>query len=203
MAVDTSHSTVAIHAQVIARNLDAFVDLLARMLEHADVPRGRARAPEARERGGDRRGARQRPRRRAKGDAADAVRRAPLRSSAPGGTTQSVPAITRDDVVAHYRRFVVEANIVVGHRRRRDRAERAPAIAARLVAALPEGARAADAIAEPTMRPGRRLLVVDKPERTQTQILVGDARNVAARRRPRPARRRRTPSSAGRSRRAS
>jgi zinc protease len=28
-------------------------------------------------------------------------------------------------------------------------------------------------VAEPTIRPGRRLLVVDKPERTQTQILVG------------------------------
>jgi zinc protease len=38
MAVDTSHSTVAIHAQVIARNLDAFVDLLSRLLSTATFP---------------------------------------------------------------------------------------------------------------------------------------------------------------------
>ena len=37
----------------------------------------------------------------------------------------------------------------------------------------PRACRAADDVPEPTMRPGRRLLVVDKPERTQTQILVG------------------------------
>jgi zinc protease len=89
-----------------------------------------------------------------------------------GGTTQSVPTITREDILAYYRRFVVKRNIVVGIAGDAT-AERAPAIAARLVASLPEGARASDAVHEPTMRPGRRLLVVDKPERTQTQILVG------------------------------
>ena len=80
MAVDTSPSTVAIHAQVIARNLDAFVELLARLLATPTFPRGRARAPQARDRRRDHRGARQRPRRRAEGAAAHALRGAPLRA---------------------------------------------------------------------------------------------------------------------------
>src|ERR1019366_7139773 len=38
MAVDTSHSTVAVHAQLIARNLDAFVGLVATMLGTPTFP---------------------------------------------------------------------------------------------------------------------------------------------------------------------
>src|SRR5262249_59224236 len=38
MAVDTAHSTVSIHAQVIARNLDALVDLLSEMLSAPTFP---------------------------------------------------------------------------------------------------------------------------------------------------------------------
>src|SRR5207253_3567377 len=34
------------------------------------------------------------------------------------------------------------------------------------------GAAAPDEVAEPSMASGRRLVVVDKPERTQTQILI-------------------------------
>ncbi len=171
MAVDTSHSTVAIHAQVIARNLDAFVDLLARMLSAPSFPEdelGRLKRESVAEiveaRDNDRVVAQK------------AMQRAlfdghPYGVSS-GGTTRSVPTITSEDVRAFYRRFVVKRNIVVGIAGDVT-ADRAPAIVTRLVAALPEGVRASGAIADPTMRPGRRLLVVDKPERTQTQILVG------------------------------
>jgi zinc protease len=51
--------------------------------------------------------------------------------------------------------------------------DRAPQLARKLIAGLLPGPAATDQIAEPGMQPGRRLLVVDKPERTQTQILVG------------------------------
>ena len=171
MAVDTSHSNVAIHAQVIARNLDAFVELLSRLLSTATFPEDElarlqresvAEIVESRD--NDRVVAQK------------AMQRTLFeghpygRSS--GGTVPSVQAITVDDVKAFYRRFVVRKNIVIGLAGDVT-AARAPAIAARLVAALPEGQRAPDAVEEPTMRPGRRLLVVDKPERTQTQILVG------------------------------
>jgi zinc protease len=171
MAVDTSHSNVAIHAQVITRNLDAFVDLLSRLLSTATFPEEElarlkresvAEIVEARD--NDRVVAQK------------AMQRTLFeghpygRSS--GGTTQSVQAITLDDVKAFYRRFVVRKNIVIAIAGDVT-ASQAPAIAARLVAGLPEGERATDTVAEPTMRAGRRLLVVDKPERTQTQILVG------------------------------
>jgi zinc protease len=170
MAVDTSHSTVAIHAQVIARNLDAFVDLLSRLLGTATFPEAElarlkresvAEIVEARD--NDR------------VIAQKAMQRTLFeghpygRSS--GGTTASVQAITGDDVKAFYRSFVVRKNIVIGIAGDVT-AEKAPLIAARLVAGLPEGAQAPDRVAEPEMKPGRRLLVVDKPERTQTQILV-------------------------------
>ncbi|MGH7296956.1 MAG: M16 family metallopeptidase, partial [Polyangiaceae bacterium] len=39
--------------------------------------------------------------------------------------------------------------------------------------AVAPGGSVPDAVPEPTMRPGRHLLLADKPERTQTQILVG------------------------------
>jgi zinc protease len=171
MAVDTSHSNVAIHAQVIARNLDAFVELLSRLLSTATFPEDElarlqresvAEIVESRD--NDRVVAQK------------AMQRTLFeghpygRSS--GGTVPTVQAITVDDVKAFYRRFVVRKNIVIGLAGDVT-AARAPAIAARLVAGLPEGQRAPDAVEEPTMRPGRRLLVVDKPERTQTQILVG------------------------------
>ena len=50
--------------------------------------------------------------------------------------------------------------------------DRAPELARKLVAGLPLGAAEPDGVVEPSMKPGRRLLVVNKPERTQTQILV-------------------------------
>ncbi len=170
MAVDTSHSNVAIHAQVIARNLDAFVDLLAQLLATATFPEEElarlkresvAEIVEARD--NDRVVAQK------------ALQRTLFEGHpyghSSGGTTQSVQAITVDDVKAFYRRFVVRKNIIVGIAGDVTVAK-APAVAARLVAGLPEGSRAPDVVPEPTMPPGRRLLVVDKPERTQTQILV-------------------------------
>ena len=171
MAVDTSHSTVAIHAQVIARNLDAFADLLSRLLSTATFPEeelARLKRESAAEiveaRDNDRIVAQK------------ALQRTLFEGHpyglSSGGTTQSVQAITADDVKAFYRRFVVRENIVIGIAGDVT-AEKAPALAARLVAGLPEGQRAPDTALEPTMKPGRRLLVVDKPERTQTQILVG------------------------------
>jgi zinc protease len=171
MAVDTSHSNVAIHAQVITRNLDAFVDLLSRLLSTPTFPEeelARLKRESVAEivegRDNDRVVAQK------------AMQRTLFEGhpygQSSGGTTQSVQAITLDDVKAFHRRFVVRKNIVIAIAGDVT-ASQAPAIAARLVAGLPAGERAPDTVAEPTMRAGRRLLVVDKPERTQTQILVG------------------------------
>jgi zinc protease len=173
MAVDTSHSTVAMHAQVIARNLDAFVGMVATMLATPTFPAEElerlkresvAEIIEARD--SDRVVAQK------------AMQRTLFEghpySRSSGGTVASVQSITREDVVAFYERYVVRRNIVIGIAGDVFEAD-APAIAERLLAALPEGKAAPDDVPEPTMRAGRRLLVVDKPERTQTQILVGTA----------------------------
>jgi zinc protease len=171
MAVDTSPSTVAIHAQVIARNVEAFVDLLARLLATPTFPldelerlKRETLAEIIESRDNDRVVAQK------------ALQRTLFEGHPygrnPGGTTAGVQAIGADDVLAFYRAFVVQDNAVVGIAGDVT-PERAPELARKLVGALPRGQRTADTVPEPTMRAGRHLLLADKPERTQTQILVG------------------------------
>jgi len=171
MAVDTSPSTVAIHAQVIARNVDAFIDLLAKLLSTPTFPEdelARLRRETAAEiveaRDSDR------------AVAQKAMQRTLFEGHAygrsPGGKTDTVERVTREDVIAFYRKVVVQGNVVIGIAGDVT-ATRAPELARRLISSLPKGAPIPDEVPEPSMKPGRRLVVVDKPERTQTQILVG------------------------------
>lgn len=51
--------------------------------------------------------------------------------------------------------------------------EQARAIASTLVEGLPAGTATSDATPAPAVKPGRHLVFVDKPDRTQTQILIG------------------------------
>lgn len=171
MTVDTSASTVAIHAQVIARSVEAFAHLLGKILqaptfaEHELERLKRESIAEIVEaRDNDR-------------VVAHKAMQRTLFAGHPygrnaGGTTQTIAAITRDDVLDFYRRHVVRANIVIGLAGDVT-PEAAPALAHRLVGGLPVGQSTADTTVEPTIRPGKRLLVVDKPERTQTQMLLG------------------------------
>jgi zinc protease len=171
MAVDTSPSNVGLHAQVIARNVDAFIDLLARLLATPTFPVDEierlkretvAEIVEARD--NDRVVAQKAMQRTLFGEH-------PYGRN-PGGTIAGVQAIGHADVVAFFKRYVVKRNIVIGFAGDVT-AERAAELAKRLIAALPEGQATADDVPEPSVQPGRRLLVADKPERTQTQILVG------------------------------
>ena len=170
MAVDTSPSTVAIHAQVIARNVDAFVDLLALMLAtptfpHQELERlKRETVAEIVESRDNDRSVAQKALQRTLFEGHPYGRNA-------GGTTEGVEAIGDDDVQAFYRRFVVQGNAVIGIAGDVT-VERAPELARRIALALPRGERTLDTVPEPTSRPGRHLLLADKPERTQTQILV-------------------------------
>ncbi|MBM4376249.1 MAG: insulinase family protein [Deltaproteobacteria bacterium] len=88
------------------------------------------------------------------------------------GSVASVRAITREDVVAHYRRAFCRANVVVaiGGDVEASDAER---IAEKLLAGLPEGERVSYPAPEPTLPKGRRLVIVEKPERSQCQLGVG------------------------------
>jgi zinc protease len=171
MAVDTSPSTVAIHAQVIARNVDSFVDLLGRMLRTPTFPEHelerlkRESVAEIIEARDNDRVVAQKALQRTLFDDHPYGRNS-------GGTIHSIEAITTEDVLGFYRRYVVQANVVIGIAGDVT-ADRAPGLARRLMADLPVGDPARDDVPEPKMRPGRRLLLVDKPERTQTQILIG------------------------------
>ncbi len=90
----------------------------------------------------------------------------------PGGTPSTLPRVTLADVEALYRRVFVRSNIVLGLSGDLDEA-RAERFAEHLTGTLPEGPRPEDDVPEPVGPRGRHLVIVDKPERTQTQILIG------------------------------
>jgi zinc protease len=171
VGVDTSASTVAIHAQVIARNVEAFIDLLARMLSTPTFPDDEL----------------QRLKRESIAEVVDArdsdrvvAQKAFQRTlfeghpygRNAGGTTASIASIEAADVRAFYARYVVQSNIVIGISGDVT-ADHAPILARRLIAGLSPGQPAPDDVTEPVLRPGRHLLLVDKPQRSQTQMLVG------------------------------
>jgi zinc protease len=83
-----------------------------------------------------------------------------------------VEKLTREDVLATYARRFVQSDMVIGFAGAitEDEAKR---LGAMLVRALPEGPHVENPLPEPPAPQGRRLFFVDKPERTQTQILIG------------------------------
>ncbi len=183
MAVDTSASTVAIHAQVISRNLDAFVELLARLMSTPTFPEDELQrlkretvAEIVESRDSDRVVAQK------------AFQRAlfpghPYGRNA-GGTTHTVETISRDDVLAFTRRYVVQGNAVVGLAGDVT-PEQATQVAGKLVASLAPGAAATDEVQEPAMRPGPPLAGGRQAGPHADADPRGDARHLAARSRPR------------------
>jgi zinc protease len=88
------------------------------------------------------------------------------------GTEATLGSITTDDVRAHYAASMVQSNLLLAIAGDIDLA-RGQTIAEQLFSPLPKRAAPAAPVPEPQALRGRRLLVVDKPERTQTQILIG------------------------------
>jgi zinc protease len=89
------------------------------------------------------------------------------------GTEASLAHIALDDVRRAYQRLVVPENLIIGVAGAVSLAQ-AHDIAGRLVAGLPaQPAPALPAVDSPPTPRGRRILVVDKPERTQSQIMLG------------------------------
>jgi zinc protease len=171
LGLDVGPSTLSLHAQVIRRNLVPFCELIARVLgkpTFADDEIARLRRESVAElvdaRDSDR------------ALAGLAFRRAlfgahPYARSA-AGRISTVETFTKDDVVASYRTAFVRGDLVVGFAGAIT-ADEARAMGALFARALPEGAAARVDLPEPTPPAGRRLVFVDKPERTQTQILIG------------------------------
>ena len=90
------------------------------------------------------------------------------------GTEASLSAIELADIVAAQRRLVVPENLIIGFSGDLDEDE-ARRQGTRLVERLPDSpAPHLPAVADVPERPrGRRLLVVDKPERQQSQLAIG------------------------------
>jgi zinc protease len=160
-----------VHATVLRRNLEAFVglwrDLVTRpRLAPEEVSR-RARALRA--------------------DIVDSrdddrtlagrhFRRGLFRGHPSGrpvaGTPATLPTLTDDAVRGALRRTFTRANIVCGASGAITEPE-AQALFEGLLTALPDEAPPSAALADPAVQPGRELLVVDKPDRTQVQFLAG------------------------------
>lgn len=87
------------------------------------------------------------------------------------GSDQSVRAIARAHVLAHYEKHFVSENAVIGFSGAITEA-RARALVDKHLS-LPRGRAPGERVPAPRLPKGRRVLIVDKPERTQTQILIG------------------------------
>ena len=171
LGFDVGPSTMTLHAQVIRRNLQPFCELIVKILgtptfDEEELARLRretvAELLDARD--NDR------------ALAGLAFRRAlfaghPYARTA-SGRPGSVEKLTRDEVIATYKRRFVQSDVVVGFAGAVTEAE-AKTLGALLVRALPEGPHVENPLPEPPKPVGRRLFFVDKPERTQTQILIG------------------------------
>lgn len=171
LGADVAHSTMVFQATVISRSLDALVDVLVDTLARPSLAEAelerlqRETLAELTDALDDDRGlARRFFRRRFFGTH-------PY-SRSISGTAKSIPSISRADVEGVFKSSFVRENLVFAFSGEID-AERASKIARRIADALPSGTPPRDDTPEPSAVPGRRLLLVDKPDRTQTQILIG------------------------------
>ena len=164
LTVDVSQSSIAVHAHVIGRSLDPFVCTPAFPGDELERLRRESLAELVEVRNNDGALVHQAFRRSLFGDH-------PYGRSSRG-TVASLGALTDADVRAAYARHFVQGNTVLGFAGDIE-ASRVKEIAARLIGGLPAGGPVRQELPAPAMRPGRRLVVVDKPERTQTQILIG------------------------------
>lgn len=171
LGADTSTSATSVSFDVIRRSLDPFLDLVSTLLarptfDEAELGRllreAEAEIVEARD--SDR------------ALCGRAFRRTLFAGHPYGrrvaGAIPTLRSIRRSDVRAFYERHYVRANALVAVSGDVDEGE-GRAIAERLLAGLPEGEAAPDPVPEPAPPKGRRLVFVDKPDRTQMQMLIG------------------------------
>lgn len=88
------------------------------------------------------------------------------------GTLTTLEAITKDDVIAFYKRHYTRRNVLVAMSGDVSQGE-GEAFAERLLAGLPEGEPVPDPATPPVAPRGRRLVIVDKPDRQQCQMIAG------------------------------
>jgi zinc protease len=172
--VDVEPDSVRLHGQVLVRNLDQFLDILADILlapdfSEVELVRTRdellAQIDEARN--DDRTLCGRFFDHRLWGDH-------PY-GHPPEGTGKSLPRIRRDDIVAQHKRTVVGANLIFAATGGITLEDLRARLDKRLAKLHPGPAPAAPALPEPAKPEGWRIQLVDKPDRQQTQIMFGQA----------------------------
>lgn len=168
LSVTIARSSIRLHGSVLARNLEPFVALVARLvrepaLRTGDLARAKRRiADELRAVRDD------------DGALADRHLRRLLFGDHPyglpvGGTLASIRAIRRDDVVAQHARAVHRGAFVFGAAGAVTQDELARLLSAHF-ADLPTRGRERLTVPAPKIAKGRRVLIVDKKGRSQTQL---------------------------------
>jgi zinc protease len=171
LGADVTQSSVVFQGAVIARSLDRFVEALVDAIARPTLPDEelerlkRETEAELKEALDDDRGLARRWFRRR-------VFEGHPYSRSAGGTLGGVTNTSGELLRKLYARAVVRDNLVFGFSGDITEA-RAHAIAETLAAAVGTAAPPVDTTGEPTVPAGRRLVFVDKPERTQTQIIIG------------------------------
>ncbi len=176
LAVEVTHSRIAVSGTVIRRSLEPFAALLADALAapaFTEDELGRLR----REVEGELIEERDSDRALARRWFSSALFEGHPYGRPIGGTLRSVAAFERPAVLEQYRRTIHSGSMLCGFAGDLSEQE-AHGIASALAARLPPppvsgGAQGRGDLPEPTALSGRRLLLVDKPQRTQTQILIG------------------------------
>ncbi len=171
LVTDAGYSTVAFNGVTLKRSLGAYTELLADLLvrpsldanEHERLLReARAELLEARD--SDR-------------ALANRALRQTLFAGHPygrsvSGTLASLPSLTLERVRQHHAEATQRSQFAIALAGDLDEAA-ARALVLRLVSDLPDGQSTAPRPPEPKAPTGRQLVLVDKPERTQTQIYLG------------------------------
>jgi zinc protease len=171
LGAEVSHSNIAFHGTVIARSLEPFVDLLADVIARpgfADEELERLK----RETEGELIEARDNDRSLARRFFRQKLFVGHAYGRSVSGSVNSMRRVSAGDVRPLYAQTLVGPNLVFAFSGdiEQSAAER---VAERIGGALGSADAPLDTVPEPVLPEGRRLVIVDKPERTQTQILIG------------------------------
>ncbi|MDQ3031169.1 MAG: insulinase family protein [Myxococcota bacterium] len=171
VSADVGHSVIRLHASVIRRNLPQLLDLLgsfvsAPALRNADlgIVQRETIADLLSQRDNDRWLASRAFRRHLFGEHPYA--------RPTVGTAETIPRVRRADVAAFHETHAVGSNLVLGVAGDVSESDLRPMVE-RAFGNVARGTAPELPLGVPTLTKGRRVLVVDKPERTQTQLYIG------------------------------
>jgi zinc protease len=172
LSVEVDPDSVRFTGQVLARNLDPFLDLLADVVLRPDFDPGElgrtrkellAHLDEARN-----------------DDQVLCARFFERRlygehpyGRAPDGTARSLARIRRDDILRHHRRLFVGGNLVFAAAGGVTLADFGKRLESRFAELPTDAVSPPPELPTPLRQPGWRVQIVDKPDRQQTQIMFG------------------------------